>query len=47
MTNQLGKRFVCALCGTETLVTKAGAGTVHCCGQEMTPQEPKPLPSAD
>jgi hypothetical protein len=47
VTNQLGKRFACETCGTETLVTKAGDGTVRCCGAEMRPLEPKPLPSAD
>ena len=47
MSNQLGKRFVCATCGTESLVTKAGEGTVHCCSKEMQPKESKPLPSAD
>jgi transcription elongation factor Elf1 len=47
VANQLGKRFECAVCGTETLCTKAGSGVVHCCGQEMQLKEPKPLPSAD
>ncbi|HKP19139.1 MAG TPA: hypothetical protein VJT84_11715 [Gaiellaceae bacterium] len=47
MTNQLGKRFVCEECGTETLVTKAGDGSAACCGKEMQPKETKPLPSAD
>lgn len=47
VANQLGKRFVCDVCATETLCTKAGDGTVQCCGQDMRLQEPKPLPSAD
>ena len=47
MANQLGKRYACEVCGSETLCTKAGAGSVHCCGQEMQLKEPKPLPSAD
>jgi hypothetical protein len=47
VANQLGKRFTCEVCGTETLCTKAGSGSVQCCGQEMKQQEPKPLPSAD
>ncbi len=47
MPNQLGKRFVCEACGTETLVTKPGEGTASCCGEEMQPKETKPLPSAD
>ncbi|MBI4492766.1 MAG: desulfoferrodoxin [Chloroflexi bacterium] len=47
MANQLGKRYVCEVCGTETLCTRAGEGTVHCCGKEMQLKQPKPLPSAD
>ncbi len=47
MANQLGKRFVCQVCGTETLCTKAGDGTVECCGKPMEIKQPKPLPSAD
>lgn len=47
MPNLLGKRFVCEVCGSETLCTKAGDGTVHCCGKEMKLLEPKPLASAD
>jgi hypothetical protein len=47
MANQLGKRFECPECGTETLCTKGGTGTVKCCGQPMQLKEPKPLPSAD
>ena len=45
--NQLGKRYRCEKCGTEVLCTKAGEGVVECDGQEMTPQEPRPLPSSD
>ena len=47
MANLLGKRFLCEVCGTQVLCTKAGEGVVHCCNQEMTLQQPKPLPSAD
>lgn len=47
MANQLGKRYVCEQCGTETLCTKAGSGTAQCCDQEMQLKEAKPLPSAD
>jgi hypothetical protein len=47
MANQLGKRFVCQTCGTETLCTKAGTGEIGCCGQPMQLKEPTPLPSAD
>jgi hypothetical protein len=47
MANLLGKRFECETCGTETLCTKAGSGSVQCCGKEMVLKEAKPLPSAD
>ncbi|MBI2304477.1 MAG: hypothetical protein HYU86_06995 [Chloroflexi bacterium] len=47
MSNLLGKRFVCEVCGTETLCIKSGEGTIHCCDQEMKLQAPKPLPSSD
>lgn len=47
MANLLGKRFVCEVCGTQVLCTKAGDGIAQCCNQEMTLQQPKPLPSAD
>ncbi len=45
--SQLGKRYRCSVCGTEILCTKAGEGTVACCGKEMEVQESKPLPSSD
>jgi desulfoferrodoxin-like iron-binding protein len=35
MANQIGKRYVCATCGSEMLVTRAGEGTLVCCGQPM------------
>ena len=47
MANQLGKRYLCEICKTEVLITKAGDGEVECCGQPMTVQEPRPLPSSD
>ena len=47
MANQMGKRFVCEVCGTETLCTKAGTGSVTCCDKEMQLKEAKPLASAD
>jgi desulfoferrodoxin-like iron-binding protein len=47
MPNQLGKRFKCEVCGSEVLCVKAGGGAVICCDQEMTLQQPKPLPSSD
>lgn len=38
MPNQTGKRFVCASCGTEMLVTRGGDGVLACCGQLMQPR---------
>lgn len=47
VANQLGKRYRCTVCGTEVLCTKAGDGTVQCCGKDMEVQTPRPLPSSD
>ncbi len=47
MPNQLGKRFHCDVCNTEVLITKAGDGSLECCGKPMEMQQPKPLPSSD
>ncbi|MBI2909997.1 MAG: desulfoferrodoxin [Chloroflexi bacterium] len=47
MANQLGKRFLCEVCGTQVLCTKAGGGAIQCCGKDMELQTPKPLPSSD
>lgn len=47
MTNQLGKRSVCAVCGTEVLCTKSGDGVVMCCGKQMDLKQTRALPSAD
>ena len=35
MANQTGKRYVCAQCQAEFIVTKGGTGSVGCCGQPM------------
>lgn len=35
MAMQQGKRYKCVNCGSEVLVTKAGTGTLKCCGEEM------------
>ncbi|MBI4492767.1 MAG: hypothetical protein HY690_08260 [Chloroflexi bacterium] len=35
MANQTAKRYVCASCGSEILVTRGGEGTLVCCGQPM------------
>lgn len=47
MSNQLGKRYKCEICGTEALCTKKGDGAVYCCEQEMSLVQPRPLPSSD
>ncbi len=36
MANQTGKRYVCASCGSEMLVTRGGDGELACCNQPMT-----------
>jgi len=35
MANQVGKRYYCGKCGSEFIVTRAGEGTLSCCGQPM------------
>ena len=35
MANQIGKRYRCAKCGAEFIVTKGGSGTIECDGQPM------------
>jgi desulfoferrodoxin-like iron-binding protein len=35
MANEMGKRYRCAKCGTELIVTRAGDGAVKCCGENM------------
>jgi desulfoferrodoxin-like iron-binding protein len=35
MANQVGKRYQCTVCNSEMIVTKAGEGTLQCCGKEM------------
>ena len=47
MANALGKRYHCATCDAQVLVTKAGAGALECHGQPMELMQPKPLPSSD
>lgn len=47
MTNQLGKRYECAVCGITVLCTKAGQGELTCHGQAMQQQAPRKLPSSD
>jgi desulfoferrodoxin-like iron-binding protein len=45
--NQVGKRFRCATCTSEVLVTKSGEGELHCCGAPMEQLQPKQTASAD
>jgi hypothetical protein len=47
VANGLGKRYKCAHCRCELLVTKGGDGTLTCHGAPMTEQQPKKLPSSD
>jgi desulfoferrodoxin-like iron-binding protein len=35
MANQMGKRYMCSKCSAEVIITKAGGGTLVCCGQDM------------
>ena len=35
MANQVGKRYRCSKCDSEFIVTRAGEGTLSCCGQPM------------
>jgi desulfoferrodoxin-like iron-binding protein len=35
MPNQLGKMYICTKCNAQVIVTKAGNGTLQCCGQPM------------
>jgi desulfoferrodoxin-like iron-binding protein len=35
VANETGKRYVCALCGAEFIVTRGGNGTLTCCNQPM------------
>ena len=31
----IGEKYRCNVCGNEVMVTKAGGGTLVCCGQDM------------
>ncbi len=35
MANETGKRYSCAQCGSEFIVTKGGGGTIICCKEPM------------
>lgn len=43
----LGKRYECGSCNALVLCTKEGAGALSCCGEPMTEQQAKALPSSD
>jgi hypothetical protein len=43
----LGKRYTCASCGAEVLVSKAGEAQVTCHGAAMEVAGPKTLPASD
>lgn len=30
-----GEKYRCSVCGNEVIVTKAGGGTLVCCGEDM------------
>ena len=47
MAIELGRRYLCEVCGTEVLCTKPGPGDLQCCGKEMGLKQAKPLPSSD
>ena len=35
VANQTGKRYLCAKCGAEFIVTRGGNGSISCCQQPM------------
>ena len=35
VVEQVGEKYMCIICGNEVIVTKAGGGTLVCCGQDM------------
>ena len=48
MGNQLGKRYVCEVCGTEVLCTKGSDREgVECDDKLMVLQEARALPASD
>ncbi len=32
---KIGEHYICNICNNEVTVTKAGGGTLVCCGQDM------------
>ncbi len=47
MASQLGKRYICEVCGSEVLCIKAAPGVVTCCDKEVKVLESRPIPSSD
>ena len=47
MAVQLGKRYVCEVCGTEILCTKGSEGDPECDGKPMALQQARVLPASD
>ena len=47
MANQLGRRYLCDVCGSTVLCTKAGDGAIQCHQKDMEVQQPRKLPSSD
>lgn len=43
-----GEKYRCGVCGNEVFVTKAGGGTLSCCGKKMkrADKEEEPFPRA-
>ena len=39
MANEIGKKYACAKCGSEFIVTKGGEGKLNCCGEPMTKKQ--------
>jgi len=35
LANETGKRYICAQCSSEFIVTKGGSGSIACCSQPM------------
>jgi len=35
MPNQIGKKYLCPVCGSEFIVTKGGDGELTCCNKLM------------
>lgn len=43
----VGKRYRCAECQAEVIITKAGSGELVCHGATMAVAQPKALPASD